>query len=376
MKAFGIAQTILCASTVASALFAPTPTTPHEGHEHVARRRTEKRWYHDDDHPVRRLFVRQDGGNTAEYGTPEWAHAYPTGTPTPDQIPQDWLDALKAAQDAGKIPDFPPTTVQNDNPVYPEGSDPNGPEICSSYYKCRADGTLWDAPEGKFGVGFDDGPYDGTTKLMDFLTEQQQAATHFIIGLYITYYPDEFKRIFDSGDDIAVHTYTHPHMSSLSNEDLVAQFGWTLQIISDATGGRIPRYWRPPYGDSDNRVFAIAKEVFGLEAILWNQDTEDWSLTTGGTTLQTINSSMHDWLTGPKSPGLIVLEHELSLDSVQAFMDAYPVMKENNWDLVSVVDFGSYDHVYQNSDDNTADVTSTSILAPYETGSGSSSDAE
>ena len=53
---------------------------------------------------------------------------------------------------------------------------------------------------------------------MDFLTEQQQAATHFIIGLYITYYPDEFKRIFDSGDDIAVHTYTHPHMSSLSNE--------------------------------------------------------------------------------------------------------------------------------------------------------------
>ena len=80
---------------------------------------------------------------------------------------------------------------------------------------------------------------------MDFLTEQQQAATHFIIGLYITYYPDEFKRIFDSGDDIAVHTYTHPHMSSLSNEDLVAQFGWTLQIISDATGGRIPRYWRP-----------------------------------------------------------------------------------------------------------------------------------
>lgn len=70
MKAFGIAQTILCASTVASALFAPTPTTPHEGHEHVARRRTEKRWYHDDDHPVRRLFVRQDGGNTAEYGTP------------------------------------------------------------------------------------------------------------------------------------------------------------------------------------------------------------------------------------------------------------------------------------------------------------------
>jgi peptidoglycan/xylan/chitin deacetylase (PgdA/CDA1 family) len=34
-----------------------------------------------------------------------------------------------------------------------------------------------------------------------------------------------------------------------------------MQIIHESTGGRIPRYWRPPYGDSDNRVRAIAKEV-------------------------------------------------------------------------------------------------------------------
>ena len=40
--------------------------------------------------------------------------------------------------------------------------------------------------------------------------------------------------------------------------------------------------------------------------------TEDWSLTTGGTTPQKINSSMTQWLTGSKNPGLIILEHELS----------------------------------------------------------------
>ena len=34
-----------------------------------------------------------------------------------------------------------------------------------------------------------------------------------------------------------------------------------MKLIYDSTGGRVPKFWRPPYGDSDNRVRAIAKEV-------------------------------------------------------------------------------------------------------------------
>jgi len=35
-----------------------------------------------------------------------------------------------------------------------------------------------------------------------------------------------------------------------------------MELIHNSTGGRVPRFWRPPYGDSDNRVTAIAKEVW------------------------------------------------------------------------------------------------------------------
>ena len=73
-------------------------------------------------------------------------------------------------------------------------------------------------------------------------------------------------------DDIAVHTWTHPYMTTLSNLELVGEFGWTMEIIHNSTGGRLPKYWRPPYGDSDNRVRAIAKEVFGLTTVIWNQE--------------------------------------------------------------------------------------------------------
>ena len=73
-------------------------------------------------------------------------------------------------------------------------------------------------------------------------------------------------------DDIAVHTWTHPYMTTLTNLEVVGEFGWTMQLIHNSTGGRVPRYWRPPFGDSDERVRSIAKEVFGLTTVIWNQE--------------------------------------------------------------------------------------------------------
>lgn len=123
------------------------------------------------------------------------------------------------------------------------------------------------------GTGFDDGPYLGSSMLYDFLEEKHIGATHFMIGMYIRADPATFVRAFNmEGADIAVHTYSHLYMTTLSNEDVLAQLAWTMQIIHDTTGGRVPRYWRPPYGDADNRVRAIAKEVLGMQIIMWNQE--------------------------------------------------------------------------------------------------------
>ena len=61
-------------------------------------------------------------------------------------------------------------------------------------------------------------------------------------------------------------------MTTLSDLSVVGELAWTMQIIHNSTGGRLPKYWRPPYGDADNRVVAIAKEVFGLYTVMWNQE--------------------------------------------------------------------------------------------------------
>jgi chitin deacetylase len=43
-------------------------------------------------------------------------------------------------------------------------------------------------------------------------------------------------------------------------------------------------------------------------------------MTTGGTTFDKVTAGLQEWYAGPKSPGLIILEHELTNDTVNAFI--------------------------------------------------------
>jgi chitin deacetylase len=148
--------------------------------------------------------------------------------------------------------------------------------------------------------------------LYQFLQNQSQHATHFMIGSNILGNQAQFKYAFETlQDDIAVHTYSHPMMTTLSNAQVVAELGYTVQIIRDLTGGLLPRFWRPPYGDSDVRVRAIAMEVFGLVTVMWNQNAAGGCITPGAMTAAVADKSLQERLHGPKSPGLNVLHHEV-----------------------------------------------------------------
>ena len=57
-----------------------------------------------------------------------------------------------------------------------------------------------------------------------------------MIGYNIKMYPDLFTRAFQElKSDIAVHTWSHRYMTTLSNLDLVAEFGWSMEIIHNST---------------------------------------------------------------------------------------------------------------------------------------------
>jgi chitin deacetylase len=176
--------------------------------------------------------------------------------------------------------------------------------------------------------------------------------------------PHARARAHHSIDDIAVHTWSHRHTSTLNNEQILAELGWCIQIIHDSTGGRIPAFWRPPYGDADNRVRAIAKLIFGLTTVIWNYDSDDWNIGASGITLQSVEDGMVKALSGPKSPGLLMLEHEISADDVTNFIDSYPLMVSNNWPVKSVPELTGADW-YFNAKDNSAPVASMDNFLQY-----------
>lgn len=374
-----LARAVLVLFPLSSSVYGAAIPRNDNDDAHVSQSSLPSTWYHEDDHPVHALFRRQATPSSSfpEVGSPTWAAAYPAGSPDSNAMPQAWKDALNAAVQAGKIPNIAPAvpTAPNTVPVYAASVNPNDPSVCSASHGCRNPGDMYDAPQGVIAIGFDDGPLPPSDSLSAFLQQNQIKATHFYIGNNIIANYKEFNIAFQNGDDIAVHTWTHPYMTGLSNADVVAQLGWTLQVIYNSTGGRLARYWRPPYGDTDARVSAIAKEVFGMTAILWNRDSQDWTLgAQGGTTTQAIQTNFQNWLSGPQNPGIVVLQHELSDGAVQAFQAAYPLMKQYNWVLKSTALLAGLSP-YQNAADETSQPTLVPLTAGGNGGAGLTANA-
>lgn len=53
-----------------------------------------------------------------------------------------------------------------------------------------------------------------------------------MIGVNILNFPKQFSNAWNAGHDIAVHTWTHPYMTTLSNLDVVGQVRKSLSNLS------------------------------------------------------------------------------------------------------------------------------------------------
>ncbi|GAA5967918.1 hypothetical protein JCM21900_000745 [Sporobolomyces salmonicolor] len=294
------------------------------------------------------------------------SNAYPapfTIGPTPKA---EWVAVYEAAKAAGKIPSIPPSTLSSSGmPTYP--SSVNTSAICAwSLTTCIGPHDIGAGPNGAWGVAFDDGPLPPSPALYNFLQENNQSATHFLIGTNILENPTIFEQAVQSGGHLAVHTFSHQYTTTLNDSAVLGELGWTAQIILDKTGW-LPAFWRPPYGDVDDRIRAIAEQVFGLKTVIWNQDSNDWCLNDqGGTDCvgsgpaneAALQTELRGFQDGPKTPGLIVLEHELTNYSVEGFMSTYSNLKSKGWSAANIPLLFNMDW-YQNAAENGAAVNTS-----------------
>ncbi|ODQ64764.1 glycoside hydrolase/deacetylase [Nadsonia fulvescens var. elongata DSM 6958] len=152
---------------------------------------------------------------------------------------------------------------------------------------------------------FDDGPTPFTSFLFDKLPTKN---TFFTQGINVVRRPDTFRMAHKKGHHLATHTWSHKNLPTLSNEEIVAQFQWSIWAMN-ATAGIIPKYYRPPYGSVDDRVRAITRQL-GLICVLWDRDSLDWMANSNLKSASEIFDAVRLWRNSGK--GGLLLEHDNS----------------------------------------------------------------
>ncbi|NBH09921.1 polysaccharide deacetylase family protein [Amycolatopsis sp. SID8362] len=129
---------------------------------------------------------------------------------------------------------------------------------------------------GYVGLTFDDGPSSGNTPaLLSALRQNGLRATMFNEGQYAAAYPAQVGAQVSAGMWVGNHSYTHPHLTQLGQAQVDSEISRTQQAIA-AGGGGTPRLFRPPYGETNATVQAVASK-YGLRQIIWDVDSQDWN---------------------------------------------------------------------------------------------------
>jgi peptidoglycan/xylan/chitin deacetylase (PgdA/CDA1 family) len=128
------------------------------------------------------------------------------------------------------------------------------------------------------------------------------------------------------GHAIGNHTYSHPSLPTLLDDEILDELKTTQALIEGATGYR-PTMFRPPYGHTDDRVLGLADQT-ELAQILWTGTTLDWKLRDA----KKIKAAV---LKLAKRDGVILM-HDTVPATVQAMPEIVKELKKRGYHLVTV----------------------------------------
>ncbi|KAG0076292.1 chitin deacetylase [Podila epicladia] len=263
------------------------------------------------------------------------------GYPPIDQVPdvnspevKHWLKQIDL-RGAPKIP------VNNgDPPTCPTVPFPPAERCNWLCDQCYADDLFWCRSPNTWAITFDDGPHLITPTILDYLKAERLRASFFLVGSHIVQRPDTVRREFAEGHHLASHTWSHKGLTTLTNEQIVAEMKWTEKLVHQLTGRRL-KYMRPPYGDIDNRVRFVLKKL-GYIAVDWSGDdfgTDDWMLPdmiTEQEILVKFEKSLDKYVAAGRKQGIISLEHDFDVHMYNLHKKLIPLGRARNITITNV----------------------------------------
>ena len=153
---------------------------------------------------------------------------------------------------------------------------------------------------------------DDIDLILEALSKNEVKATFFMVGNWAVKFPEAVKKIADSGNEIANHSYSHPHVNNLNYEKNVDEITKCSNTINKIIGKGTSLY-RGPYGEYNNTVIKAAEESNHI-MVQWSIDSLDYKGLTCEQMLERIMPNIQN--------GSIILMHNgtentaLSLDTI------------------------------------------------------------
>ena len=172
---------------------------------------------------------------------------------------------------------------------------------------------------------FDDGPNPATTsQILSTLESNHIPATFFIVGSRVAGNENLLQRMFNDGDEIGNHSWSHPDMTKLSPNDVRQQIDQTQQAIA-ASGVPAPTLFRPPYGAVNQTVRDAAGP---LALVLWNEDPKDWAADSSAQVLSADETKI--------KPGSVLISHDIYHVTADALQPLITNLQRRNVVFVTV----------------------------------------
>lgn len=173
---------------------------------------------------------------------------------------------------------------------------------------------------GYVGLTYDDGPTSGfTSTLLSTLQQNGVRATLFNIGQNAQNNPSLVNAEKNAGMWIGNHSWTHPHLTQMSQSQMLSELQRTQQAIQKTTG-TAPRLFRPPYGETNATLRAVEQQL-GLTEIIWDVDSQDWN---GASTAQIVQRASQ------LQNGQVILMHDGYTTTIQAIPQIVANLKSRN----------------------------------------------
>jgi peptidoglycan/xylan/chitin deacetylase (PgdA/CDA1 family) len=176
-----------------------------------------------------------------------------------------------------------------------------------------------DCSAGYVGLTYDDGPSGFTSALLTTLQQNGVRATLFNIGQNAQNNPSLVSAEKNAGMWIANHSWTHPHLTQMSQSQMLSELQRTQQVIQQQTG-TAPRLFRPPYGETNSTLRAVEQQL-GLTEVIWDVDSQDWN---GASTAQIVQRASQ------LQNGQVILMHDGYSTTIQAIPQIVANLKSRN----------------------------------------------